>query len=52
MSDGNNYAPGARFLSFFTVLLVLTLDAENGKDILDVLVPFIESLTYLNMSAH
>ena len=34
-----------RFLSFFTVLLILTLDASNGKDLLDVLVPYIEAAT-------
>jgi hypothetical protein len=33
------------FLSFFTVMLILTLDASNGKDLLDVIVPYIESLS-------
>ncbi len=33
------------FLSFFTVMLILTLDASNGKDLLDVIVPYIESVT-------
>ncbi len=37
-----------RFFGFFTVLLILTLDASNGKDMLDVLVPYIESLTTAN----
>ena len=35
----------SRFLSFFTVLLILTLDASNGKDLLDVVIPYIESVT-------
>jgi len=34
-----------RFLGFFTVLLILTLNAGNGKDILDVTVPLIEAYT-------
>lgn len=34
-----------RFLGFWTVLLILTLDASNGKDILDVTVPLIEAYT-------
>jgi len=35
----------ARVFGFCTVLLILTLDASNGKDILDVIVPYIESVT-------
>lgn len=34
-----------RFLGFWSVMLILTLDASNGKDLLDVLVPYVEALT-------
>lgn len=34
-----------RFLGFWTVLLILTLNASNGKDLLDVTVPLIEAYT-------
>ncbi len=52
MSDKQPYhfAGSFRFLGFFTVMLVLTLDASNGKDLLDVFVPYIESLTVVNLS--
>ena len=36
---------GSRALGFFTVMLILTLDASSGKDLLDVLVPYIEAQT-------
>lgn len=52
MSDKSNFqesfkmgASMGRFLGFWTVLLILTLDASNGKDILDVTVPLIEAYT-------
>jgi hypothetical protein len=32
-------------LGFFSVLLILTLNASNGKDVLDVWVPYIEAKT-------
>lgn len=38
-------ANGGRFLGFLTVLLILTLNASNGKDLLDVIVPYIEAQT-------
>lgn len=38
----------ARVFGFFTVLLILTLDASNGSDLIDVVIPYIESLTQLN----
>lgn len=51
MSDAQVSTGGSgRFLGFFTVMLVLTLDASNGKDVLDVLVPYIESLTFNNLN--
>lgn len=34
-----------RFLGFFTVLMILTLNASNGKDLLDVVIPYIEAQT-------
>ena len=51
MSKGTdtNFNP-ITIIGFFTVMLILTLDAANGKDILDVLVPYIESLTHVNLS--
>lgn len=45
MSDGKNINIGGRFLGFLTVMLILTLNASNGKDMLDVIVPWIESQT-------
>ena len=48
MSDRSNYTNISVF-GFFTVLLILTLDASNGKDLLDVLVPYVESLTKTNL---
>ena len=39
----------ARGLGFFTVLLILTLNADNGKDLLDVMVPYIEASTTLTL---
>lgn len=35
----------SRFLGFFTVMLILTLNASNGKDLLDVMIPYIEAKT-------
>ncbi|MCP3921284.1 MAG: hypothetical protein GY714_01735 [Desulfobacterales bacterium] len=53
MSELNQLRIGSnRFLSFLTVMLILTLDANNGKDMLDVLVPYIESLTIVNLGNH
>ncbi len=34
---------GARLFGFFTVLLILTLNADNGRDILDVTVQYIQA---------
>ena len=34
-----------RALGFFTVLLILTLNASNGNDLLDVTVKYIEAKT-------
>ena len=44
-TDKQSVATGGRLLGFFTVLLILTLDASNGKDLIDVIVPYVESLT-------
>ena len=38
-------AGSGRFLGFFTVLMILTLNADNGRDLLDELVPFIAAKT-------
>jgi hypothetical protein len=43
--DASQAVSGGRFLGFFTVLLILTLNADNGKDLLDVLVPHIAAQT-------
>ena len=47
MSKDNDISigSGARVFGFFTVMLILTLDASNGKDLLDVLVPYIQSIS-------
>jgi hypothetical protein len=38
-------ASGGRVFGFFTVLLILTLNANNGSDLLDVVVPYIQAQT-------
>lgn len=35
----------ARFLGFFTVLLLFTLDGDSGRDLCDVLVEYVEAKT-------
>lgn len=45
--SANNYSYGGRGLGFFTVLLILTLNAESGKDLLDVTVDYWEAKTNL-----
>jgi len=46
-SDASDTQSGGRFLGFLTVLLILTLNADNGKDVLDVFVPYIQAQTSL-----
>jgi hypothetical protein len=42
---------GGRLLGFFSLLMLLTLNASNGKDLLDVIVPYVEAQTEaLNVS--
>ncbi len=36
---------GGRVLGFFSLLLLLTLNASNGRDVLDELVPWIAAQT-------
>ena len=45
MSDKNISVAGGRFIGFFSLLMLLTLNASNGKDVLDVFVPWIEAQT-------
>lgn len=33
-------------ISFFSVMLIFTLDSASGPDLLDVLIPYIDSLSF------
>lgn len=37
-------------IGFFSLLLLLTLNADNGRDVLDALVPWIDAQTELTQS--
>lgn len=43
--DTSSAVAGGRLLGFFTVLLILTLNASNGRDLLDTIVPYIDAKT-------
>lgn len=45
MKSGNSSVVSVSVVSFFTALLILTLNAENGRDILDVTVEYIAATT-------
>ena len=44
MGSKQNYV-NVSVVGFFTVLLILTLNASNGRDVLDELVPWIAAQT-------
>jgi len=39
------FQTGARLFGFWTVLLILTLNGDNGRDMLDVGVEYVQALT-------
>ena len=43
--SGNNSYSFDYGVFFWIALMVLTLNADNGKDMLDVLVPYVEAKT-------
>jgi hypothetical protein len=50
VSDKTSVVGGGRLLGFFSLLLLLTLNADNGNDLLDATVDWVQSKATVNMA--